>query len=112
MDRKLTSDEIFEKEFSTGFRGYNTEEVNDFLDIIIEDYNTFEKVIANLQEENRRLKAEAKSVPKRSAVQSSTGVATTPVAPPAPPRTNTTNFDILKRLSNLEKHVFGDKLSD
>ena len=24
----------------------------------------------------------------------------------------TTNFDILKRLSNLEKHVFGDKLYD
>ncbi|MXV42394.1 cell division regulator GpsB, partial [Bacillus subtilis] len=25
---------------------------------------------------------------------------------------NTTNFDILKRLSNLEKHVFGSKLYD
>ncbi|ENI0857919.1 cell division regulator GpsB, partial [Listeria innocua] len=24
----------------------------------------------------------------------------------------TTNFDILKRLSNLEKHVFGNKLDD
>ena len=26
------------------------------------------------------------------------------------PHTGTTNFDILKRISNLEKHVFGSKL--
>jgi cell division septum initiation protein DivIVA len=29
-----------------------------------------------------------------------------------PQHTANTNFDILKRISNLEKHVFGDKLYD
>ena len=31
---------------------------------------------------------------------------------PAAGNAGTTNFDILKRLSNLEKHVFGSKLFD
>ncbi|HJV15879.1 MAG TPA: cell division regulator GpsB, partial [Bacillales bacterium] len=31
---------------------------------------------------------------------------------PASQPAGTTNFDILKRLSNLEKHVFGNKLYD
>ena len=30
----------------------------------------------------------------------------------AQPNTTVTNFDILKRLSNLERHVFGSKLDD
>jgi len=101
MERRLTSDQIFEKEFSSSFRGYNTDEVNDFLDKIIEDYNTFEKMLTELQEENRRLKANAGEVVSRRAASNGTT-----------PRTNTQNFDILKRLSNLEKHVFGDKLSE
>ncbi|GGG31348.1 cell cycle protein GpsB [Lysinibacillus alkalisoli] len=98
MERKLTADQIFEKEFSVSFRGYNTDEVNDFLDIIIEDYNTMEKLLADLQEENRRLKSISAEAPPRQS--------------PTMSRTNTTNFDILKRISNLEKHVFGDKLQE
>ena len=31
---------------------------------------------------------------------------------PAAGSAGTTNFDILKRISNLEKHVFGSKLFD
>ncbi len=87
---------ILEKEFKKNFKGYNVEEVDSFLDEIIQDYETFEKVVAQLREENRQLKEEIESTPKRQPVASAAA--------------GTTNFDILKRLSNLEKHVFGSKL--
>jgi cell division septum initiation protein DivIVA len=45
-----------------------------------------------------RLKKQAEGASKRPAAQ--------------PQASGTTNFDILKRLSNLEKHVFGNKLYD
>lgn len=86
---------ILEKEFKKNFKGYNVEEVDSFLDEIIQDYETFEKAVAQLREENKQLKEEIDNTPKRQPVASTSG---------------TTNFDILKRLSNLEKHVFGSKL--
>ena len=95
MDIKLTSKMILEKEFKKNFKGYNVEEVDSFLDEIIQDYEMFEKVVAQLREENRQLKEEAETLPKKQSVA---------------PGNGTTNFDILKRLSNLEKHVFGNKL--
>ncbi|MDQ0161593.1 cell division regulator GpsB [Bacillus alveayuensis] len=91
---KLTAKEILEKEFKTSLRGYNQEEVDKFLDMIIKDYETFHQEIEELQKENLRLKKQLEDAYKK---QNQTQV-------------NTTNFDILKRLSNLEKHVFGSKL--
>lgn len=95
MNIKLSSKIILEKEFSKGFKGYNSDEVDQFLDEIIQDYDAFEKVVEKLQEENRRLKEELENAPKKQVPAQTSG---------------TTNFDILKRLSNLEKHVFGNKL--
>ena len=95
MNTKLTPEIILEKEFKTGIRGYNQDEVDQFLDDVIQDYNSFMQKIDTLQSENRRLIGELEDAPRRQV---------------APPSTGTTNFDILKRLSNLEKHVFGSKL--
>lgn len=96
MDIKLTSEYILEKEFKKSMKGYNIDEVDQFLDLIREDYDSFTAKIAALEEENERLKQELNSVSRK----------------PVPPvqSANSTNFDILKRLSNLEKHVFGSKL--
>ncbi|KAA0550440.1 cell division regulator GpsB [Bacillus sp. BGMRC 2118] len=96
MVSKLKAKDILEKEFKTALRGYNQEEVDKFLDLIIKDYELFTQTIEELQQENARLKRQADDTTKR----------------PAPQPTGNTNFDILKRLSNLEKHVFGSKLFD
>ena len=94
---KLTAKEILEKEFQSGIRGYKPEEVDRYLDLIIKDYETMHQVIDELQQENVRLKKQLEEQGRRQPVQQAAG---------------TTNFDILKRLSNLEKHVFGSKLDD
>lgn len=94
---KLTAKDILEKEFKPGMRGYKQEDVDKFLDLIIKDYETFHQEIEDLQQENLRLKKQVEESNRRTPSQQQTG---------------TTNFDILKRLSNLEKHVFGSKLYD
>ena len=94
---KLTAKEILEKEFKTGVRGYKQEDVDKFLDLIIKDYETFHQEIEELQQENLRLRKQMEDTSRRQATQATAG---------------TTNFDILKRLSNLEKHVFGSKLDN
>ena len=95
---KLTAQEIVEKEFKKSMKGYNVDDVDTFLNDIIEDYEFFEKQLQEIREENERLKQELAGVQSRR--------------PVTQPQTSTTNFDILQRLSNLEKHVFGSKLSE
>lgn len=97
---KLTAKDILEKDFKTAMRGYKPEDVDQFLDLIIKDYEVFHQEIEDLKQENLKLKKQTEENPKR----------TSQPAPGATP--GTTNFDILKRLSNLEKHVFGNKLFD
>jgi len=92
---QLTLQDILDKEFKSSMRGYNQEEVDQFLDIIIKDYMAFNAEIDELRQENQRLKKQLDEMRKQPT-----------------PSTGATNFDILKRLSNLEKHVFGSKLND
>lgn len=89
---QLSGQTILEKEFKTGMRGYNQDEVDEFLDIIIKDYEILQNQIEKLTIENDRL--------KKSSDQPRTRVAQP---------NNQVNYDVLKRLSNLEKEVFGKK---
>src|ERR1700730_7132002 len=93
----LTAKDILEKEFKSGMRGYKPEDVDKFLDLVIKDYETFHQEIEDLQQENLRLRKQLEDASRKQLAAQQAG---------------TTNFDILKRLSNLEKHVFGNKLYD
>ena len=93
---QLSGKDILEKDFKTAMRGYNQEEVDEFLDTIIQDYDALNQEIERLQQENERLK-------KTSAEQTRTRS-----AQPNPQ----VNYDVLKRLSNLEKAVFGKKFAE
>ncbi|GEL76192.1 cell division regulator GpsB [Tenuibacillus multivorans] len=106
MKVNLTSQEILDKEFKTTIRGYNQDEVDEFLDSVIEDYETLHKEIAQLRDENKKLKssgAAATSTPKRSNTATSSNQTQ---------QRGQINYDVLQRLSNLEKAVFGKKYSD
>ena len=97
--------DILQQEFKTKMRGYDPIEVDEFLDNIIKDYETYSKELLALQEENDRLSAKVAQLSKTQ------GAAQTRVQQTEVPKSAAvTNFDILKRLSNLEREVFGKKL--
>ncbi|MBQ0139592.1 MAG: cell division regulator GpsB [Kurthia sp.] len=103
MDIKLSAKKILDKDFKTGMRGYSQDEVDQFLDEIITDYENFEKALLKKQEEINLLKQELEQAESNRRGNTSTV---------APVGAGATNYDILKRIANLEKHVFGDKLYD
>lgn len=98
MDQiRLSVQDIVNKEFKKSVRGYSEKEVDLFLDTIIDDYENFQKQIEELTDEINKL--------KRRDTETETRRTTT--TQPAP-----VNYDILKRISNLEKAVFGPRVSE
>ncbi|HEX7063632.1 MAG TPA: cell division regulator GpsB [Bacillales bacterium] len=93
---RLTAKDILEKDFKTGMRGYDKDDVDQYLDSIIKDYELFQKEMEHLEQENNKLRREIEKMQGQQKRQS--------------PTAGNTNYDILKRLSNLEKHVFGSRL--
>lgn len=99
----LTPEDILNKEFKIDTRGYRLKEVDQFLDIIITDYQEFNKIILSLQKEKEEqleeilnLKQEIRNLKTSVEIsRSSSG------------NDNVSNLDILKRLSQLEKIVYG-----
>ena len=73
---------------------------------VIKDYDTFNKEITRLQDENARLRSKVDELNRQVEVGSSI-----PRSASSQPVSNATNMDILKRLSNLERRVFGSQLN-
>ena len=103
---KLTTKDIFEQDFKIGFRGYDQDEVNDFLDDIMKDYDAYEAIIKELKGEIARLKAQAANNARAvtTVAEETTAVLRTER------QSSATNFDILRRLNRLEKEVFGKQI--
>ena len=105
-DKNLTTKDILQKEFKSAMRGYNVAEVDEYLDMIIRDYESYQKDPSYLQSENERLMSRVDELTKQAVLAKPTQSNVSSVG------SGVTNFDILKRLSNLEKHVFGSKLDE
>ena len=105
----FTAKDIFDQDFKREVRGYNKDEVNEFLDDVIKDYETYAALVKELREENARLCEElaqkAQETPQTSPIAST-------ATQEYPQVTTATNFDILKRLNRLEKEVFGKQIVD
>ena len=100
----ITSLEIKDKTFGVQFRGFNREEVDEFLDDVIKDYETYAALVKSLRLEIAELKEELLKKNQVAPTQSdSLELGST---------TSMTNFDILKRLNRLEKEVFGKQIVD
>lgn len=98
----LTPQDILEKEFKIDTRGYRLKEVDQFLDIVIGDYEQFlsllkesEREKEELLEEIMNLKQEIRNL-KMSIEIAKSGDSR-----------EVTNVDVMKRLSQLEKIVYG-----
>lgn len=100
--RFLSAKEIFEKDFKKDALGYRCEEVDQFLDMIIKDYTDFETTtkrliteLKALESDNSKLKAEVRNLKSALEIANS--------------NKNVTNVDLLKRISDLEKVVYGEE---
>ena len=103
----LTPKKIYEQEFKTSLRGYDKKEVDEFLDDVIKDYGVYIALVKELQEENAELKAKVTSAsasrPEYASATSGPSHATGNID-------WASNYDILKRISRLEKEVFGKQI--
>ena len=101
----LTSKDILEKEFKIDTRGYRPQEVDKFLDVIIRDYEEFFNIIKEIEndkkeliENNIKLKQEIRTLrTKLDVLRNDDGSGN-----------NVSNADLLRRLSNLEKIIYGN----
>lgn len=98
----LTSRDILEKEFKIDTRGYRPQEVDRFLDMIIKDYEEMNAIISDLErekkqlvEDNVSLKQEIRNLRTKLDVLADAD------------NNNTTNADVLRRISKLEKIIYG-----
>ena len=100
----LMPQDILKKEFKIDTRGYRLKEVDQFLDIIIGDYEQFLNIINGLEKEKADLLAEIMSLKQELRnSQLSAEVARNSEVP------EMTNVDIIRRVSQLEKTVYGNK---
>ncbi len=97
----LTAKDVLEKEFKIDTRGYRPQEVDKFLDIVMRDYEEMMNIIKeldtdrkNLASDNIKLKQELRNLQtKFEVLKDNNG--------------EITNADLLRRLSNLEKVIYG-----
>ena len=99
----LTTNDILEKEFKLDARGYRPQEVDKFLDLVIRDYTEYQTIIKrlaneikNLEKDNQILQAEIRDLKSKLEIVGSSSTK------------GVTNVDILKRISELEKIVYGE----
>lgn len=59
-DIQLNPQSILKKQFRTKMKGYDSDEVDSYLDTIISDYSTFATIIEDLQTQISELKAQQK----------------------------------------------------
>lgn len=100
----LTPQDILEKEFKIDARGFRPQEVDKFLDIVIRDYTEYNSIIKQLEKELKdasedvqKLKQEVRHLNEQLELKNMSDNSSRTL----------TNVDILKRISQLEKVVFG-----
>ena len=97
----LSIQDILEKEFKIDARGYRLQEVDKFLDTIISDYNEYNKIIKELDNERIKLISENQSLKQevRNLKSSMEAVKFS--------EKEITNVDLIRRVSQLEKIILG-----
>ena len=99
----LNPETLYNWDFKIDARGYRPQEVDKVLDMVISDYKAYERInkelkerIALLNEEILDLKHKLRSANEREEILKSSDK-------------EITNVDLLKRISNLEKIIYGKK---
>lgn len=105
---QLSPKKILNKQFQVDFKGYSAAEVDYFLDTIVLDYEAFAsmlndsyEMVEKLEAENKELKTKISELEKENMMQQD-NLKTME-------ENISSNVDLLKRLSMLEKEVYKNK---
>ena len=98
----LTPQDILNKEFKIDTRGFRLKEVDQFLDVIIGDYEEFYKILKENEKEKEELLEEIMNL-KQEIRNLKMSIE---IAKSGDSR-EVNNIDVMKRLSQLEKIVYG-----
>lgn len=99
----LSTKDIYEKEFKVDTRGYRPQEVDKFLDDIIRDYEEWYKIVSELENEKKEQLEEIVKL-KQEIRYLKTQL---DVVKDGKSDVNFNNTDLLRRISNLEKVIYG-----
>ena len=99
--------DILEKEFKIDTRGYRLKEVDQFLDIIIGDYEALFKIIRDNEKEKEELNEQIVELKQqirnlKTSIEIAKGASDNDTL-----GATNTNLDVMKRLAQLEKIVYG-----
>lgn len=102
---ELSTNDILSKEFKIDTRGYRPQEVDRFLDIIIKDYETYNRIFKGLLSEkeelineNIALKQDLRNLKSKFDLLAANSN-----------DNSSSTADVLRRLSNLEKMVYDNE---
>lgn len=92
--------EVLDKQFNIDLKGYSAAEVDEFLDLIIADYQSYDALVSELGETLRKYEDMIESL--NAKIESLESMK----KPSEEKVLSASNVDILKRLSRLEAEVF------
>lgn len=99
----LKPEDILQKDFKIDTRGYRLKEVDQFLDVIIRDYEQYNEIINTLEKEKANLMAEIVNL-KQDLRNSKLNMEVVRNSE----NSEISNVDIIRRLSQLEKLVYSN----
>jgi DivIVA domain len=100
---QLDIDKILNQEFSVDFKGYSPQEVDQFLDMVIQDFQTYDSVIEELEE---RLRVALKN---NASLKNSITELEGKVSSFKNMDGNINQIDLIRRIARLEEIVFRKK---
>ncbi len=100
---KLNPEMIYEKDFKIDARGYRPQEVDDLLDDVIKDYTEFMKILKKMDKELRAVSSENQDLKQQiRQLKTELDARENDIDPKG-----VSNIDLLRRISQLEKFVYG-----
>lgn len=105
-DMNLSAQDIYEKEFHVDVKGYASAEVDDFLDLVIEDYQIYNEKLDELGQALTRYEDKIKELQQQVFALQTENENLNEQIKSDFVSANSDQVDLLKRIARLEEAVF------